>query len=140
MWKSIHCFLMGTSALLEIKGLNQVHNRLKPNLKITLPTPTQWGEILLERAIYFYVPAIKLIYSEKANCFCKIFTLLLSYIVPVKSKFHKILWPSQNIWTLQFIRWKIDWPARKLGVSKMTMSAISENPQTLWIVTFVIHH
>ena len=42
---------MGTSALLEIKGLNQVHNRLKPNLKIILPTPTQRGEILLEGAI-----------------------------------------------------------------------------------------
>ena len=26
------------------------------------------------------------IYSEKATKFCKIFTLLLSYVVPVKSK------------------------------------------------------
>ena len=29
---------------------------------------------------------IKFIYSEKAPKFCKIFTLLLSYVVPVKSK------------------------------------------------------
>ena len=29
---------------------------------------------------------LKLIYSEKATKFCKIFTLLLSYLVPVKSK------------------------------------------------------
>ena len=29
---------------------------------------------------------IKFIYSEKATKFCKIFTLLLSYVVPVKSK------------------------------------------------------
>ena len=29
---------------------------------------------------------VKLIYSEKAAKFCKIFTLLLSYVVPVKSK------------------------------------------------------
>ena len=29
---------------------------------------------------------IKFIYSEKATRFCKIFTLLLSYVVPVKSK------------------------------------------------------
>ena len=29
---------------------------------------------------------VKLIYSEKATELCKIFTLLLSYIVPVKSK------------------------------------------------------
>ena len=45
---------------------------------------------------------IKFIYSEKATIFCKIFTLLLSYVVPVKNKVKslKILWPSQNIWTL----------------------------------------
>ena len=36
---------------------------------------------------------IKFIYSENATKFCKIFTLLLSYVVPVKSKV-KI---SQNI-------------------------------------------
>ena len=29
---------------------------------------------------------IKFIYSEKATKFCKIFTLLLSYVVPVKNK------------------------------------------------------
>ena len=29
---------------------------------------------------------IKFIYSEKAAKFCEIFTLLLSYVVPVKSK------------------------------------------------------
>ena len=29
---------------------------------------------------------VKVIYSEKATKFCKIFTLLLSYVVPVKSK------------------------------------------------------
>ena len=40
--------------------------------------------------------------SEKATKFCEIFTLLLSYVAPVKSKMKiaKILWPSQNIWTL----------------------------------------
>ena len=42
---------------------------------------------------------LTLIYSEKATKFCEISTLLLSYVVPVKSKwrFRKILWPSQNI-------------------------------------------
>ena len=30
--------------------------------------------------------SLKFIYSEKATKFCKIFTLLLSYVVPVKSK------------------------------------------------------
>ena len=29
---------------------------------------------------------VKFIYSEKASKFCEIFTLLLSYVVPVKSK------------------------------------------------------
>ena len=29
---------------------------------------------------------VKFIYSEKATKFCQIFTLLLSYVVPVKSK------------------------------------------------------
>ena len=31
-------------------------------------------------------PLLKFIYSEKATKFCEIFTLLLSYVVPVKSK------------------------------------------------------
>ena len=29
---------------------------------------------------------VKIIYSEKATKFCEIFTLLVSYVVPVKSK------------------------------------------------------
>ena len=29
---------------------------------------------------------VKIIYSEKATKFCEMFTLLLSYVVPVKSK------------------------------------------------------
>ena len=60
---------------------------------------------------------LKFIYSEKATKFCEIFTLLLYYVVPVKSKvkilqnfvafteyvsfisgiWAKFLWPSQNI-------------------------------------------
>ena len=31
-------------------------------------------------------PYLKFIYSEKATQFCKIFTFLLSYVVPVKCK------------------------------------------------------
>ena len=38
---------------------------------------------LLSRAV---VHVLKCIYSEKATKFCKIFTLLLSCVVPVKSK------------------------------------------------------
>ena len=42
---------------------------------------------------------VKFIYSEKVTKFCEISTLLLSYVVLVKSKvdFSQILWPSKNI-------------------------------------------
>ena len=41
---------------------------------------------------------VMFIYSEKATKFCEISTLILSYVVPVKSKVE--ISPSQNIWTL----------------------------------------
>ena len=42
---------------------------------------------------------VKFIHSEKATKFCEISTLLLFYVVPVKSKVEisQMLWPSQNI-------------------------------------------
>ena len=42
---------------------------------------------------------LKFIYFEKATKFCDIFPLLLTVCTVVKSKgrFHKILWPTQNI-------------------------------------------
>ena len=48
---------------------------------------------------------LKFINSEKATKFCEIFLLLLTiwlqYIQSkVRGTFRKILWPSQNIWTL----------------------------------------
>ena len=44
-------------------------------------------------------------YSEKATKFCEISTLNLSYVVQSKVRwiFHKILWPSQKIWTLNTV-------------------------------------
>ena len=39
----------------------------------------------LPRVLIFYL-LVKFIYSEKVTKFCKIFTLILSYVVPVKSK------------------------------------------------------
>ena len=54
-------------------------------------------------------------YSEKVTKFCEIFTLLLSYVVPVK-RFRKILWPSQIIWTLMHCSvwlWLDLWPKSK---------------------------
>ena len=44
---------------------------------------------------------LKLIYSEKATKFCEIFPLLLTACTSKgRGRFRKILWPSQNIWTL----------------------------------------
>ena len=41
---------------------------------------------LIEIIENFLICSIKFIYSEKATKFCEISTLLLSYVVPVKSK------------------------------------------------------
>ena len=35
---------------------------------------------------FLFLEVLKFIYSEKATKFCEIFTLLLSYVLPVKSK------------------------------------------------------
>ena len=47
-------------------------------------------------------PFVKFIYSEKVTKFCEISTLLLSVCTVHKSKV-EILWPSQNMPTLQVI-------------------------------------
>ena len=60
-------------------------------------TTVQWyGKIL---TTYLNCFEVKFIYSVKATKVCEIFTLLLSYVVPIKSKVKipKILRPSQNI-------------------------------------------
>ena len=36
--------------------------------------------------LFFWLVTVKFIYSEKATKFCEIFTLPLSYVVPVKNK------------------------------------------------------
>ena len=43
-------------------------------------------EILSLQFVEEFINRLKFIYSEKATKFCEIFTLLLSYVVPVKSK------------------------------------------------------
>ena len=56
---------------------------------------------------------LNFIYSEKATKFCEISTLLLTGTTKtkVRGRFRKILWPSQNIWSLTkrlqmfFINW-----------------------------------
>ena len=60
---------------------------------------------------------LKFIYSEKATKFCEIFTLLLSYVVPVKSKV-KISqnWQSKNLtWSLKKLSHKLSIEERELA-------------------------
>ena len=47
-----------------------------------------WSNLTFEVRVVFWTKSnvLKFIYSEKAATFCKIFTLLLSYVMPVKSK------------------------------------------------------
>ena len=73
--------------------------------------PTLYISWILWKMWYSYYRSIhilKFIYSEKATKFCEIFTILLTSTTfdwhynrtKVRWNFFKILWPSQNIWTL----------------------------------------
>ena len=68
------------------------------------------ANIVMVQNLFFYwlhwwrLGLLKFIYnSEKATKFCETSTLFWLYVVPVKIswRFHKILWPSQNIWTIK---------------------------------------
>ena len=67
-WLSTHCQYL--SSVQEIK-----QTEVKDRLLIQIKIPT------------YYIPIdLKFIHSEKATKLCEISTLLLSYVVPVKSK------------------------------------------------------
>ena len=77
-----------------------------------IPYSYEWNKkkgqimVMVFLSFFSFSKLLKLIYSEKATQFCEIFTLFLSYVVPVKSKVkisQKFLWPSQHIWTLQIM-------------------------------------
>ena len=61
------------------------------------------SRLLKTRVTPYLCMHLKFIYSEKATRFCKISTLLLSVctVDKVRWRFRKILWPSQNIRTLE---------------------------------------
>ena len=83
---------------------------------------TNWQTFIFGLCIYFYfsnfddcamqcnftlywfmitfVTIVKFIYSEKATKFCEISTNYLYWQSNNWWRFHNILWPSQNIWTL----------------------------------------
>ena len=56
-------------------------------------------ELFCTRFVQIMYMYVKFIYSKNATKFCEIFPSLLTVCTVVKSK-GKILWPSQNIWTL----------------------------------------
>ena len=60
-----------------------------------------WNVWFSRDAVYFKI-LLKFIYFEKATKFWEIFPLVLTTVhtVKVKGRFRKILWPSQNLWTL----------------------------------------
>ena len=69
--------------LLDQPELSQVPNKSQRLLQ------AKFDFIIMQLFPYllcFKKSIVKFIYSEKAPKFCKIFTLLLSYVVPVKSK------------------------------------------------------
>ena len=47
---------------------------------------TFFNPLIFNSNFFLFHPHVKSIYSEKATKFCEIFTLLFSYVVPVKSK------------------------------------------------------
>ena len=51
-----------------------------------MPPRGRSARILLHSGKIFYLVVLKFIYSEEAKIFCEISTLLLPYVVPVKSK------------------------------------------------------
>ena len=53
------------------------------NVAIACERPPTW---CLRQSRIYRLLKLKFIYSEKATKFCEIFPLLLSYVVPVKSK------------------------------------------------------
>ena len=100
-------FQIGSTALFHacLRGHVKAAKRLicDPRINLRLLRVSHWkaSSYSLYSHSVFFSRLIKFIYSEKATKFCEIFTLLLSYVVPVR-RFCKILWPSQNIWTLEW--------------------------------------
>ena len=92
------------------KNLQNLH--LTPALSFVLVF--KWAEFHIVRMIWLQtltrmlqpgkLSFLKFINSEKAKKICEIFTLLLTYVVPVKRRFCKIFWPSQNLWTLMNLK------------------------------------
>ena len=76
---------------LEPKGIRGIQQLLGDRILLLFDQPTFVGE---QKKIHYLTPfpplilstQLKFIYSEKATKFCEIFTLLLSFVVPVKSK------------------------------------------------------
>ena len=65
------------------------------------------NQLLYEKYSIWYMLLVKFIYSEKATKFCKIPTLLLSYVVPVKSKIEIVAFSEYMNFINNWGNWKI---------------------------------
>ena len=102
--------------LSKMSALNPIFKKKKKNQKnqdnfcqskMTFKSESQFYRLCIPPFFYFFsfkpnslYLKLKFIYSEKSTKFCEISTLFLSYLVPVRWRFRKTLWTSQNIWTL----------------------------------------
>ena len=75
---NIYCYFFNYICHLILISEQKVRFILEIKVSVSLLQPKQF------LPDFFFL--MKFIYSEKATKFCKIFTLLLSYVVPVKSK------------------------------------------------------
>ena len=71
--------------------------------KIIIVMSKIWVGFVVQEKVATNAMFLKFIYSEKASKFCEIFTpyfWLVLHRTKVRWMFRKILWPSQNTWTL----------------------------------------
>ena len=81
------------------------------------------------------------IYSEKGTKFCEIFPLLLTTVHTqsrVRGRFRKMLWPSQNIWTLPWVSTNFWWSLmmKFMSVSCHQMMKFSLNFEYFGVCVF----
>ena len=83
-------------------------------------TPSMKVKSVFLESFFHKILTLKFIYSEKAKIFCKIFTLLFSHIVPVKSKVK--IW--QNFAAIsEYINFMYNWYSRVVYDQEQVMMA-----------------
>ena len=96
----------------QARGVKSLMNCIFSSLPPCGQVQIFFPEIIIEKT-RCQCNSLKFIYSEKAKNFCEIFPLLLSYVVPVKSKV-KI---SQNFVAFsEYMSFKPRWAGNKIGI------------------------